>query len=647
MADSGRIHVSGLSARAVVISLALIFLLILAGFYLEFVTKLAYSFNTLAPPLAPLGVLFLLAALNPILVRWRVGLGRRELLTVYILTTVGAPLMAHGTLMWFLSSSVGWQYYAHAAPQWAPAFLQLVPGWFSPTDALGVDGFFQGRAEVPWSLWWTPLAAWGAFFVALFLANLFLVLLLQRQWITNERLSFPIAQVPLEAVRDDSAGAGRLSGSRMFWLGFAAVTLLSLQYRLPSIFPSLPSINLNGITLMEWQRVGPLAGLGDVQLLLYPWVIALAYLVPKELSFSGWFFYVVRVALTVLAIAAGATPRRPEEWRDATFPAPEFQGGGAVIAIGLLALWTGRHYLAGAVRSALTPRAASAAEGSTTDRWVLLGLALSVAYLVLFCWWAGSRLVVALALIGLMVFYHMVWARLRAENGMSFIAFPLSVSEMLIRPFGTAAFLPREIITITATRWADWPGWGETCEVITGASLDALKIADSARVGRRPLVTAMIGAFVFALVVGLFVALTGIYHYGFNNLQQSGCWVDYEVQRGGAQIYDALTNPSPLSLSATAALGSGMAVTFLLSALRLRFWWWPLHPVGYLVANVWGSQWWWGPLFVAWVLKTLVIRYGGLRLYQKTVPIAVGVIVGNQLSDMLWPLGLWLARRYG
>jgi len=90
-----------------------------------------------------------------------------------------------------------------------------------------------------------------------------------------------------------------------------------------------------------------------------------------------------------------------------------------------------------------------------------------------------------------------------------------------------------------------------------------------------------------------------------------------------------------------------MAVTFLLSALRLRFWWWPLHPVGYLVANVWGSQWWWGPLFVAWVLKTLVIRYGGLRLYQKTVPIAVGVIVGNQLSDMLWPLGLWLARRYG
>jgi hypothetical protein len=88
-----------------------------------------------------------------------------------------------------------------------------------------------------------------------------------------------------------------------------------------------------------------------------------------------------------------------------------------------------------------------------------------------------------------------------------------------------------------------------------------------------------------------------------------------------------------------------MGVTFVLSALRLRFWWWPLHPVGYLVANVNGAQWWWGPLFIAWLLKTLVIRYGGLRLYQRTVPMAIGVIVGTQLVDVIWPLGLWLARR--
>jgi hypothetical protein len=632
----------GLSTRAVTIAVVLIVLLLVAAFYLEFVTKLAYSFTTLVPPIAPLGALFLLALLNPKLGPRR-ALSRRELLTIYCLTTIGAPLMAHGILLWFLSSTIGWQYYAQVNPQWVPAVLPLVPGWFSPTDAGAVDGFFQGRTVVPWSAWWTPLAAWGGFFLALFLANLFLVLLLKRQWINNERLTFPVAQIPLEAVREDAAGRGRLSTATMFWIGFAAVMLLNLQYRLPSIFPSLPSINLNGITLIQWQRVGPLAGLGEVQLLLYPSVIALAYLVPKELSFSGWFFYVVRVLLTVIAIAAGATPRRPEEFRDASFPAPEFQGGGAVLALGLLALWSGRRYLASAVRDAFRKPAAE----TSLERWAMLGFVLAMIYLVGFCCWAGSRLPVALALVGLIVFYHMVWARLRAENGMAFIAFPLAVNEMLIRPFGTAAFLPRETMTVMATRWAYWPGWGETCEVITGASLDSLKIADSTRMSVRRLAPTMIGVFGLALAAGIFIALTGTYHYGFVDLQQSGCWLDYEVQRGGSQLFDAFTNPTSVSLPAIAALLSGMLVTFALSALRLRFLWWPLHPVGYVVANVWGSQWWWGPLFIAWLLKSLVIRYGGLRLYQRTVPLAVGVIVGNQLTDTIWPLALWLARRYG
>jgi hypothetical protein len=442
MARSGRTDDIGVTPRAVVLSLALIVLLVLAGFYLELVTNLTYNFNTIVPPITPLAVLFVLAVLNPIFARRRMGLSRRELLTIYVMTTVGAPLMAHGTVMWFLSSSVGWQYYARAAPQWGPAFLGLVPTWFSPTDALAVEGFFQGDATALWSLWSTPLTAWGSFFIALFLANLFLMLLLQRQWITNERLTFPIAQVPLETVRDGADTPGRLPAARMFWVGFVVATLLCLQDSLPSIFPALPSVPLWGLRLMEWRRVGPLAGLGDIWLEIEPWVIALAYLVPKELSFSGWFFYVVRVLLCVVAIAAGATPRKPEDWGDTSFPAPYYQGGGAVIALGLLALWAGRHYLARAVRSALTWRTATETGEPATDRWILLGLVVSVAYLLAFCWWAGSRLVVALALIGLILFYHMVWARLRAENGMSFIGFPLSVSSMLISPLGMAAFLP-------------------------------------------------------------------------------------------------------------------------------------------------------------------------------------------------------------
>jgi hypothetical protein len=334
---------NGVTKRAILLALFLIVLLAPAGFYLELVTKLAYNFNTMVPPITPLGLLFLVAALNPLYRRLKRPLSRSELLVVYILLTIGAPLVAHGTLLWFLSCSFGWQYYARTSPQWETAFFQFVPGWFYPPDWVAAEGFFQGRAPVPWAQWWPPLAAWGSFFIALFMANLFALLLFRPQWITHERLSFPIAQVPLETVHDGPGGRGRLPVAKMFWAGFGIATFLNLQYRMPTIIPSLPSISLGEYMLVAWQKVGPLAGLGDIWMVLYPWCIALAYLIPKELSFSVWFFYLVRVALCVLAIAAGATPRKPEEWYGTVFPAPYFQGGGAVLAIGLLALWTGRR----------------------------------------------------------------------------------------------------------------------------------------------------------------------------------------------------------------------------------------------------------------------------------------------------------------
>jgi len=84
------------------------------------------------------------------------------------------------------------------------------------------------------------------------------------------------------------------------------------------------------------------------------------------------------------------------------------------------------------------------------------------------------------------------------------------------------------------------------------------------------------------------------------------------------------------------ALGAGAAVTLALGALRLRYWWWPLHPVGYIVANTWVAKWSYMPYFVGWVCKSLVIRYGGLRLYRATVPLAIGAIIGDTLNTAIW-----------
>ena len=609
--------------------------------------KVSWGFSEMVPPIAALGVLFLLAAVNQLLPGEKGKLTRRELLAIYVILTIGAPLVSRGVMLWFLSCSLGQQYYIHTAPIWETTFVRYVPSWFHPGNLAAIEGFFQGDASVMWSSWQTPLLSWGSFFAALFVANLCLMLLFRQQWVTNERLSFPIAQVPLVTVRDSPDGKARLPAGSMFWIGFGVVLLLHLQYRLPAIFPSLPSISLGEYRLVASEKVGPLTGVGDIWLILYPWCIGLAYLIPKELSFSVWFFWIIRVIFTVLAITAGATPQKPEDWSGATFPAPYYQGGGAVIALMILALWGSRRQVAWALRSALRGESEGGPERPLPYRWALLGLLVSLGYLVLFCRAAGSRTIVALILVGLILSYHVVWARLRAENGMSFIGFPFAVSDIMLSPFGTVLYRPAEIVTITATRWAYVPGWGESCEVITGSSMDALKISDSAGIRQKPLLLAMLGCFLFALALGVFVELTGVYHYGFYAILPAEGWLEQSVRNAGAQMHEAISNPTRLNLAGIIALSAGMGVTFLLGELRLRFWWWPLHPVGYLAANVWGSQWWYMPLFIGWLLKSLTIRYGGLRLYQKTVPLAIGVIVGDRLSEILWADALWPVRAQG
>lgn len=639
----------GVSRRAVVVGAILLVALSVTGLYVEIVHGLTYNFASLVPPIAPLALTFLVVALNPLIFRRSGrGLSRREILTIGAMITVAGPLMAHGILLHMLAGSIGQYYFGRAAPEWEAAFFDQIPGWFAPAQWQVAEGFFVGRTATPWGAWSPALGIWGSFLTALFLTNLFLVLILKRQWIKHERLSFPIAMIPLEMVRetgDARRQIGRLPVSWAFWIGFAVSAALDIQNRLPSIFPAFPRLPTWETLLIPWQKVGPLAGIGDIWLVLYPSIIGLAFLIPKELSFSMWFFWLLRVGLTVAAIAAGATPRRPEEWYGTTFPAPYYQGGGALLALGVWGLWTAGRHLGRVGQSAIHGRSEGRySQEPFSYRWLVTGFAVCFGYLVYLCWLAGSRLWVAMALIGLIVAYHMVWARLRAENGMSFIAFPFHVDAMLLQPFGSRIYRPAEIITIKALRWAFFPGWGESVENVTGGTMDAFKVADSAGIGQRRLTIALVVGFLVSLCVGMPLLLWACYRYGFLSMSIYAGWVYGQVRNAGAVNFEEIVAPSTFNPAALAWLCGGGVLTIFLGLMRHRFWWWPFHPVGYLAANVWGSQWWCMPLFIGWAAKSLVVRYGGLRLYQRLVPAAIGVIVAEQLTTVLWTAVGWLAR---
>jgi len=641
---------TGVSGRAVALALFLLIPVSVGGYYGELVYGASYYFAAGVPAMAPLFLLFLLAALNPALrMIGRRSFSRRDLLATYVIVLVGGPLMTHGILAWVIGHNLAPRYFARAITEWQGAFLDYLPNWFSPLDPMTVENYFVGETGVPWGHWLPVVTAWSSFMAALFICTLCLVMLFRQQWITHERLSFPVAQVPLEMVRDDGGrgrSAGRLPAVAVFWVGFLATAVIAVINAFSNIFPALPAIPLMGKTIMQWQNVGPMAGLGQVDLWLSPTMIAIAFLIPKELSFSCWFFWFLRVALTVTAIGAGHTAQRPEDWYESSFPAPYYQGGGAALALGLWVLWAGRRHLARAFRLALGGRSDTADPGEPiTYRWVLVGILASFAYMVYFCTLIGTRWMVAAVLVGLIVSYYVMWARLRADTGLGFLPFPLGVEDFMMVPAGSSYFRTREIVAIIGLRWSYFPGFGESFEVVTGNSLAAFKIADSARIKGRPLLIAMVAGFLVSLVVGMYVLLTGMYHYGFLNINAaSSGWLHSQMRGVGGRIYELTTNPTKFDLNGLIAIVVGGAIAAGLGLLRLRFWWWPLHPFGYLAANCWGMHWYWMAFFVGWLWKTLSVRYGGLQLYRRMVPLAIGMIVGDMVGEGIRVLITIIAR---
>ena len=82
--------------------------------------------------------------------------------------------------------------------------------------------------------------------------------------------------------------------------------------------------------------------------------------------------------------------------------------------------------------------------------------------------------------------------------------------------------------------------------------------------------------------------------------------------------------------------GLGAAVTAALSALRLRFVNWPLHPVGFLLVYSYPLGRIWFSVMLGWLAKLLLVKYGGASVYRKARPYFIGMIIGEAAAASTW-----------
>ena len=620
-----------------------------------------------APAPAPTYLLFFYVLLSmPFAGSWgrRLALSRGELLLIYTMMLVAGPITHPYGMGFLIPHTVSPLYYNAHEPHWS-LFKNVLPAWMGPTTSATIKTFFQGGdGSVPWTDWLVPMAAWSSLLIVLFYVMLCINVLFRKQWVEHERLVFPLAAIPLSITgggdRTGSPALGRpreLLKQPLFWLGLALPIALQAPSMLHRFFPQIPDLPLKDVTLLDAGRLlpAPWRGLGHIQLDLIFWLIAIAYLLPKEITLSAWVFYAIRLLENVAAVWIGTTGEAPSVYTN-EFPALFAQGAGAAFALTGITLWMARRHLAEAFRHAFPLRAplgrkpGSAAERGgegefLSYRAAVVGVILGVAFILGWLCIAGMRLWLAGLFLALLLSYFFIFAQIRAETGlgMGVILWPKMLDKVMITLVGAQNMRLPELTALYAVRWLYF---GSATGSVMACQLEGFKLMNTGglrghRIGR----ILALGA-VMTVVLAFVWTLATYYRHGFEALpigQRSASMVGSQIYYSFQDLVDAHASATGPDLRGILAIAAGALVTLALAALRGRFLWFPLHPVGYLAANCWGMHINWLSFFLGWLLNMLITRYGGLTLYRRLLPLFYGLIVGDMLHEGIWGMIRWAA----
>ena len=126
-------------------------------------------------------------------------------------------------------------------------------------------------------------------------------LLLRKQWIEREKLSYPIVHLPLEMTRPD----GRLFRSKMMWIGFGIAGGIDLINGIHAFWPAFPEIPVRKFDLALYFTEKPWSAIGWTPIYILSFSVGLGFLMPLEMSFSLWFFYLFWKGERILGQAMG------------------------------------------------------------------------------------------------------------------------------------------------------------------------------------------------------------------------------------------------------------------------------------------------------------------------------------------------------
>lgn len=575
----------------------------------------------------------------------RFGLNPQELLTVYCMMLFASMISSRGLLEKILPLLVTLPYFANESNGWAKLYFPYVKKWMVPWDPtqpnpdpnLVAKRFFEGLRSgesIPWHQWIGPLMWWALLALLIFGAFLCLASILRRQWVDNEKLSFPLAQLPLEMVGGER-GAG-FWRNPFTWIGFAIPAIVFTVNGLHGWYPSMPSFNL-AIWITPYLVNPPWNCIGFLVMYISFAAIGFFFLLPTDIIFSLWFFHLFAILQTVIANAYGMEMIGMPLYAPKIFVG--YQEIGAYFVLCAYLLYVSWPHIRRVLRATFHMEKLDDSNELLPYRVAVLGLFLCVMGATM--WFAATGMNPWFALFELFVYIFiiaLIMARSTAEGG-------LLMTETTFRGVDVyRLFAPTHTLgpaNMTVLGFMDAAWFRDLRGLVLTGFLDGLKIADGAKIRRRSFLPVFAGAILIAMVVGAVFQIYLPYHKGgitlysyTYNANNKWAFTDYQTPMKG---------PVPsLSWQGPVFFCVGALFTAFLAYMRYLYFWWPFHPLGYAICYSWTLMVFWFPCLVAWLLKIVVMRYGGMKMYVRARPFMLGMIMGEFSMAVVWALVAWV-----
>jgi hypothetical protein len=324
-----------------------------------------------------------------------------------------------------------------------------------------------------------------------------------------------------------------------------------------------------------------------------------------------------------LGVTFGPTLTRPEET----------QAVGAYAVFFLFLFWLARYHLMGILRDAVRMRRPGPSDsGWFSHRLAFWGFFLGSVAIVGWCVYFGLPLLPALLVVCAYFMVTLVASRVICQGGLAYFTLTAAPLDGLLFIFGPRFFGNFGLLISAVVQKVLFLDLRESL-------MPSLLHAGRVTYRMSPknwLIGGIMVTLMAAVLVSIAAMLTLCYKFGIRELDLD--WAIRSTVYGYENVQSLIESPMRSGHWVLVFSLVGALVMLVLVVCYHRFYWWPIHPIGYLTTYSSAMRILWFSFFVGWLFNVLCMRYGGVQLFKQVRMFFIGLIIGDFFMAGTWAI---------